>query len=206
MKRFSTGCSVRYVQHREEKHHARLRHAGYAHFRSSLFPTLDCGRGAHAGHERVRGNAYPHARGRGHRGGPAPHFVAQRGGRGRGMPTPRWQKDHGAPASSVLPARGRGMSGVLRGGSEARGRGAFNHTTRVSRITEASSRRRSQYRIAEWRRDSVVAIIGINPADPNTHDQYHLSQGYNVHEPSLCIRRDTCPGLRHFFSQCPNIE
>lgn len=70
-------------------------------------------------------------------------------------------------------------------------------------ITEAEPRRRVQYNFGEWHRDSVLEMIAVDPADPNTHVQYPLNKGYDVQTLPLCIKRHTCLGSRHFFPQCP---
>ena len=48
-------------------------------------------------------------------------------------------------------------------------------------------------------------MVGINPADPTTHLQYHLSQGLDADSPPLCIMKGTCHNMRHYLVDCPNI-
>ena len=48
-------------------------------------------------------------------------------------------------------------------------------------------------------------MIGVNPDDPTTHLAFHQNQGNDLEAPPLCIMKGVCKGLRHLYSDCPNI-
>ena len=70
---------------------------------------------------------------------------------------------------------------------------------------EERPRRKVRYKTSDWCRDSLLEMVGVDPFNPSTQQEYHRRQGFNPLEPPFCIRRDSCVGLRHFFSDCPTI-
>ena len=119
------------------------------------------------------------------------------------MPTPNWQRGNATPASTGNPSRGLGESRGLRGQGDTRGRGAPNQP-RVRRIT-GQVRRRVLYKIREWHRDSMLEILGVDPADPTTHEAYHRVQGFDPTVPPFCIKKGACIGLSNFYYDCSNV-
>ena len=71
---------------------------------------------------------------------------------------------------------------------------------------EERPRRKVSYKISDWRRDSLIEMIGVDPFDPSTKQEYHRRQGFDPQAPPFCIRRDVCAGLRHFFVDCPTVS
>ena len=61
------------------------------------------------------------------------------------------------------------------------------------------------YKIAEWRRDSMLEMLGVDPTDPTTHAAYHRGQGFDPAVPPFCIRKGACLGKAHFYVDCPNV-
>ena len=61
------------------------------------------------------------------------------------------------------------------------------------------------YKIEEWRRDSVLEMIGVDPADPSTRAAFHKGQGFDPANPPISIAKETCLGQAHFYNECPNI-
>ena len=68
---------------------------------------------------------------------------------------------------------------------------------------EERPKRRVSYKIGDWRRECLLEMIGVDPFDPRTQTEYHRRQGYDEQNPSLCIRKNVCNNLRHFFFNCP---
>ena len=48
-------------------------------------------------------------------------------------------------------------------------------------------------------------MIGVDPADSNTHALFHVNQVNDVQTPPLCILKKECYGMRHVFNECPNV-
>ena len=49
-------------------------------------------------------------------------------------------------------------------------------------------------------------MVGVDPFDPSTQQEYHRRQGFDLRDPPFCIRRDSCAGLRHVFADCPSVS
>ena len=69
---------------------------------------------------------------------------------------------------------------------------------------EERPKRKVLYKSSDWRRDSLLEMIGLDPYDANTQREYHRRQGLDSQALPFCIRKDTCPGQHHFFVDCPN--
>ena len=74
----------------------------------------------------------------------------------------------------------------------------------MRRIT-GQVRRRVLYRIGEWRLDSMLDMLGVDPADPSTHAAYHKSQCFDPAIPPWCIAKGACQGMSHFYNEFPNV-
>lgn len=77
--------------------------------------------------------------------------------------------------SALIVGPGR-KSGVVRRifvERAVRGRGASNRAASVRRIDSAIPRHSVLYRIEEWKRDSVLEMIGVNPDDTRIQIEDH---------------------------------
>ena len=114
------------------------------------------------------------------------------------MPTPAARQTvHGCRTWTRLEQRPT-RNDVRGGRGTGRGRVTTQGGTRVRRIEgEKRPKLKVLYKISDWRRDSLLEMIGVDPFDANTQQEYHRRQGLDPQAPPFCIRMDTCPGQHH---------
>ena len=77
----------------------------------------------------------------------------------------------------------------------------------MRRVTgEGPQKRKVLYKISEWRRECLLEMVGLDPLDARSQYEFHRRQGFDLQDPPLCVRRDTCMQQYHFFVDCPNVH
>lgn len=104
----------------------------------------------------------------------------------------------------------RGREALQKGASgpeQGRGREITQRRGRVRRNfrNEKDLWQRVAYNIDEWRRDSVLEMIGVNSSDVNSQYEYHRRQVLDPQTSTMCINRDKCRDMYQICVKCPNI-